>query len=140
MLAGSAVVMASSLPAVEKPTRRAFRDHRASSDTCVAEHTFADVATRYLERHVRRHLVPRAYVLALYAHTFSSHRRDPSPERRHGLVSREAISSDHDRAVMAAMTQRIRETSARIEATSSAGVMQLGKRWTLQVLRESTGC
>ncbi|MEQ1871183.1 MAG: site-specific integrase [Vicinamibacterales bacterium] len=32
--------------------------------------TFGDVAQAYLDRHVRRHLVPRAYQLALYAHTF----------------------------------------------------------------------
>ena len=58
------------MPELVESTRRAFRDDRASPDTCVGEPTFADIATRYLERHVRRHLVPRAYALALYAHAF----------------------------------------------------------------------
>ena len=55
------------MPELVESRRRAFRDDRASPDTCVAEPTFADTATRYLDRHVRRHLVPRAYALALYA-------------------------------------------------------------------------
>jgi integrase len=67
------------MPELVEPTRRAFRDDRASSDACIAEHTFADVATRYLERHVRRHLVPRAYALALYAHTFLATVEVPAP-------------------------------------------------------------
>ena len=67
------------MPESVKSTRRAFRDDRASSDTCVAEPTFADVATRYLERHVRRHLVPRAYALARYAHTFLATVEVPAP-------------------------------------------------------------
>ena len=46
------------MPELVESTRRAFRDDRTSPDTCVAEPTFADIATRYLERHVRRHLVP----------------------------------------------------------------------------------
>jgi hypothetical protein len=41
-------------------TRRAWRDGRPSPELGGAEPTFADIATRYLERHVRRHLVPRA--------------------------------------------------------------------------------
>ena len=32
--------------------------------------TFAEVAHAYLERHIRRHLVPRAYQLAQYAYAW----------------------------------------------------------------------
>ena len=67
------------MPELVESTRRAFRDDRASPDTCVAEPTFADIATRYLDRHVRRHLVPRAYALALYAHTFLATVEVPAP-------------------------------------------------------------
>ncbi len=67
------------MPELVESTRRAFRDDRASPDTCVAEPTFADIAARYLERHVRRHLVPRAYALALYAHTFLAAVEVPAP-------------------------------------------------------------
>ena len=58
------------MPELVESTRRAFRDDRTSPDTCVGEPTFADITTRYLECHVRRHLVPRAYALALYTHAF----------------------------------------------------------------------
>ncbi len=67
------------MPEVVESTRRACRDDRALPDTCVGEPTFADIATRYLERHVRRHLVPRAYALALYAHTFLATVEVPAP-------------------------------------------------------------
>ena len=46
------------------------RCRNISAGTARAGPTFADIAARYLERHVRRHLVPRAYELAQYAHTF----------------------------------------------------------------------
>jgi len=45
------------MPELVESTRRAVCDDRTSPDTCGAEPTFADIATRYLERHVRRHLV-----------------------------------------------------------------------------------
>ena len=67
------------MPELVESTRRVFRNDRASPDTCVAEPTFADIATRSLERHVRRHLVPRAYALALYAHTFLATVEVPGP-------------------------------------------------------------
>ena len=67
------------MPELVESTRRAFRDDRTSPDTSVAEPTFADIAARYLERHVRRHLVPRAYALALYAHTFLATVEVPAP-------------------------------------------------------------
>jgi integrase len=41
--------------------------------------TFAEVAHAYLDRHVRRHLVPRAYQLALYAHAFLATIEVPVP-------------------------------------------------------------
>jgi integrase len=43
---------------------------RASFDSCT---------NAYLERHARRHLVPRAYALALYAHTFLATVEVPAP-------------------------------------------------------------
>ncbi len=67
------------MPEFVESTRRACRDDRPSPDTCGAEPTFADIATRYLDRHVRRHLVPRAYALALYAHTFLATVEVPAP-------------------------------------------------------------
>jgi integrase len=42
--------------------------------------TFADVAHAYLERHIRRHLVPRAYHLAQYAHAFLATVDVPGPD------------------------------------------------------------
>lgn len=44
-----------------------------------ADATFAEVAKWYLERHVRRHLVPRAYTLAGYAHVFLETVSVPGP-------------------------------------------------------------
>ena len=67
------------MPESVKPLRRSSPEERASPYECSAEPTFADVATRYLERHVRRHLVPRAYALALYAHAFLATVEVPSP-------------------------------------------------------------
>ena len=81
------------MPELVESTRRAFRDDRTSPDTCVAELTFADIATRYLDRHVRRHLVPRAYALALYAHTFLATVEIPAPN---GALLHESKSSHHD--------------------------------------------
>ena len=42
--------------------------------------TFAAVAHAYLERHIRRHLVPRAYQLAQYVHAFLATVEVPAPE------------------------------------------------------------
>ena len=42
------------MPELVESTRRTFRDDRASPDAWVAEPTFADIAARYLERHVIR--------------------------------------------------------------------------------------
>jgi integrase len=42
--------------------------------------TFADVAQAYVDRHIRRHLVPRAAQLAAYAHAFLATIEVPSPE------------------------------------------------------------
>ena len=41
--------------------------------------TFAEVAEAYLERHIRRHLVPRAYQLAQYATAFLTTVEIPAP-------------------------------------------------------------
>ncbi len=42
--------------------------------------TFAEVAHAYLERHIRRHLVSRAYQLAQYAHAFLATVAVPAPD------------------------------------------------------------
>lgn len=42
----------------------------ASPKGGATEPTFAEIATQYLERHVQRHLVPRAAQVARYAHAF----------------------------------------------------------------------
>ena len=73
------------MPESVKPLRRPSPEARASPYACAAAPTFADVATRYLERHVRRHLVPRAYALALYAHAFLATVEVPGPTG--GMVS-----------------------------------------------------
>ena len=67
------------MPESVKPLRRPSPEERASPRECSAEPTFADVATWYLERHVRRHLVPRAYQLARYAHAFLATVEVPAP-------------------------------------------------------------
>ena len=67
------------MPELVESTRRVFREDRASPRDCPAEPTFGDIAARYLERHVRRHLVPRAYTLARYAHTFLATVEVPAP-------------------------------------------------------------
>ena len=41
--------------------------------------TFADVAQAYLDRHIRRHLVPRAARLAEYAHAYLATVHVPAP-------------------------------------------------------------
>ena len=67
------------MPESVKPLRRPSPEERASPRECSSEPTFADVATWYLERHVRRHLVPRAYQLARYAHAFLATVEVPAP-------------------------------------------------------------
>ncbi len=67
------------MPELVKPMRRPSPEARASPRACAAAPTFADIATPYLERHVRRHLVPRAYHLALYAHAFLATVEVPAP-------------------------------------------------------------
>ncbi len=67
------------MPELVQSARGPSPEARESPRECSAEPTFADIATQYLERHVRRHLVPRAYALAPYAHAFLATVEVPGP-------------------------------------------------------------
>ena len=70
---------------IARPQTRASPSLRSpTSPRGISNGTFADTSCR-VPTHSR------------CTRTRSGHRRGPSPDRRHGLVSREAVSSDHDR-------------------------------------------
>ena len=80
-----AVVPPARCPSCHAPSRgpsSVGRPSTAGLGGGAAEPTLAAVAAQYLERHIRRHLVPRAGQLAAYAHTFLATVAVPGPDGR----------------------------------------------------------
>ena len=117
------------MPESVKSLRRPSPEERTPSREFSAEPTFADVAARYLERHVRRHLVPRAYALALYAHAFlatvevstPTGGTVPFPEKPFSMITTDDVEDAIEQKAQPGITTIRRGVGARIRCEVSRG-------------------